>query len=100
MKGNGQIIDGFEQVEDTSDFHCVTKWSRMDTHWGGVGLGEMIAAAEPADTARFVLCHGKVPSGFRRSRCSNGITRTFGNSAATRTPHILGAMTAILDNAQ
>jgi DMSO/TMAO reductase YedYZ molybdopterin-dependent catalytic subunit len=50
-------IDGFEQVDDTSDFHCVTKWSRMDTHWGGVRLGDVIAAAEPADAARFVLCH-------------------------------------------
>jgi hypothetical protein len=29
----------------------------MDTHWGGVRLGDVIAAAEPADTGRFVLCH-------------------------------------------
>jgi DMSO/TMAO reductase YedYZ molybdopterin-dependent catalytic subunit len=39
-------IDGFEQVEDTSDFHCATKWSRMDTHSGGVRLGDVIAAAD------------------------------------------------------
>ncbi|MEO6097829.1 MAG: molybdopterin-dependent oxidoreductase [Fibrobacteria bacterium] len=24
------------QVEDVSDFHCVTSWSRMDNHWTGV----------------------------------------------------------------
>ena len=24
------------QVEDVSDFHCVTTWSRFDNHWKGV----------------------------------------------------------------
>jgi DMSO/TMAO reductase YedYZ molybdopterin-dependent catalytic subunit len=24
------------QVEDVSDFHCVTTWSRYDNHWKGV----------------------------------------------------------------
>ncbi|MBI2833590.1 MAG: molybdopterin-dependent oxidoreductase, partial [Acidobacteria bacterium] len=24
------------QVEDVSDFHCVTTWSRLDNHWKGV----------------------------------------------------------------
>src|SRR5438094_3762100 len=24
------------QVEDVSDFHCVTTWSRFDNHWAGV----------------------------------------------------------------
>ena len=23
------------QVEDVSDFHCVTSWSRLNNHWGG-----------------------------------------------------------------
>ena len=26
------------QVEDVSDFHCVTSWSRLDNHWRGVRL--------------------------------------------------------------
>ena len=26
------------QVEDVSDFHCVTTWSRFDNHWGGVRI--------------------------------------------------------------
>ncbi len=46
-----------EQVEDVSDFHCVTKWSKMDLRWRGVRLGEVIALAEPADDARFLMCH-------------------------------------------
>ncbi len=48
---------GFEQLDDTSDFHCVTKWSRMALRWRGVRLGDVIAAVEPADSARFVLCY-------------------------------------------
>jgi DMSO/TMAO reductase YedYZ molybdopterin-dependent catalytic subunit len=46
-----------EQVEDVSDFHCVTKWSRMDVPWKGVRLADIIALAEPRPTARFVMCH-------------------------------------------
>jgi DMSO/TMAO reductase YedYZ molybdopterin-dependent catalytic subunit len=46
------------QVTDTSDFHCVTKWSRMDVPWVGVRFSELIAAAEPDDDAEFVMCHG------------------------------------------
>ncbi len=47
-----------EQVDDTSDFHCVTKWSRMDVPWRGVRLSELLAAAEPDDGAGFLMCHG------------------------------------------
>lgn len=47
----------FDHVDDTSDFHCVTTWSRMDMPWRGVRLADVIAAAEPLDTARFVMCH-------------------------------------------
>jgi DMSO/TMAO reductase YedYZ molybdopterin-dependent catalytic subunit len=46
-----------DQVEDVSDFHCVTKWSKMDLRWRGVRLGEVLALAEPADDARFLMCH-------------------------------------------
>ena len=47
----------FEQVDDTSDFHCVTGWSRLDIPWRGVRLSTVVALADPADDARFVLCH-------------------------------------------
>ena len=46
-----------EQVEDSSDFHCVTGWSRLDARWKGVRLSTVIALADPEDEARFVLCH-------------------------------------------
>lgn len=47
-----------EQVNDTSDFHCVTTWSLMDLDWRGVRVADLIALAEPSSEARFLLCHG------------------------------------------
>lgn len=46
-----------EQVEDVSDFHCVTTWSKLDIRWRGVRLVDVIALAQPDDDAHFVLCH-------------------------------------------
>ncbi|MEZ5289180.1 MAG: molybdopterin-dependent oxidoreductase [Vicinamibacterales bacterium] len=46
------------QVEDVSDFHCVTTWSRMDNRWAGVRFRDLAELAVPADDAAFVLCTG------------------------------------------
>jgi DMSO/TMAO reductase YedYZ molybdopterin-dependent catalytic subunit len=43
------------QVDDVSDFHCVTGWSRMDNHWRGVRFAEVAARARPLPEARHVL---------------------------------------------
>jgi DMSO/TMAO reductase YedYZ molybdopterin-dependent catalytic subunit len=51
-------FEQFEQVDDVSDFHCVTKWSRMNMAWRGVRLADVLAAVLPHPTARFVMCHG------------------------------------------
>ena len=46
------------QVDDVSDFHCVTTWSRYDNHWRGVRFSTLAELAVPAEDARFVLCTG------------------------------------------
>jgi len=46
------------QTEDTSDFHCVTTWSRMDMRWRGVRFRDLAALARPKPSARFVLTTG------------------------------------------
>ena len=46
------------QVEDVSDFHCVTTWSRYDNHWRGVRFRTIAELAVPSDEAHFVLCTG------------------------------------------
>jgi len=46
------------QVQDDSDFHCVTTWSRMDLRWLGVRLCDALALAEPRARATHLMCHG------------------------------------------
>lgn len=46
------------QVDDESDFHCVTTWSRLDNHWRGVRMRTLAELAVPAPEARFVTCTG------------------------------------------
>src|SRR5437660_229396 len=46
------------QVEDVSDFHCVTTWSRYDNHWRGVRFKTIAELAIPMDQAKFILCTG------------------------------------------
>jgi DMSO/TMAO reductase YedYZ molybdopterin-dependent catalytic subunit len=43
------------QVEDTSDFHCVTTWSRMDNRWKGVRFRTLAELALVSPQARHVL---------------------------------------------
>lgn len=47
-----------DQVEDVSDFHCVTTWSRFDNHWKGVRFRTIAELAVPTDDAAYVLCTG------------------------------------------
>jgi DMSO/TMAO reductase YedYZ molybdopterin-dependent catalytic subunit len=46
------------QVDDVSDFHCVTTWSRYDNHWRGVRFKTIAELAVPQERARFVSCTG------------------------------------------
>jgi DMSO/TMAO reductase YedYZ molybdopterin-dependent catalytic subunit len=46
------------QVDDESDFHCVTTWSRLDNHWRGVRFKTLAELAVPDADARFVSCTG------------------------------------------
>jgi DMSO/TMAO reductase YedYZ molybdopterin-dependent catalytic subunit len=45
------------QIEDVSDFHCVTGWSRMDLRFGGVQLSTVLALARPLPLASHLLLH-------------------------------------------
>jgi len=46
------------QTEDTSDFHCVTTWSKLDMNWVGVRLLDLAALVQPKDTATHIMCYG------------------------------------------
>jgi DMSO/TMAO reductase YedYZ molybdopterin-dependent catalytic subunit len=46
------------QTEDTSDFHCVTTWSKLNINWKGVRLLDLAALAQPKDSATHIMCYG------------------------------------------
>jgi DMSO/TMAO reductase YedYZ molybdopterin-dependent catalytic subunit len=45
------------RVKVKSDFHCVTRWSRLDNEWEGVSAREIIKRAGVSANAAFVLVH-------------------------------------------
>src|ERR1700747_456303 len=50
-----QEFRALPQTEVTSDFHCVTRWSRLDNRWKGVLFTEVMNLAKPKNEAQFVL---------------------------------------------
>ena len=46
------------QADDTSDFHCVTTWSRFDNRWRGVRFSTIAELAVPKAEVQHVLCTG------------------------------------------
>lgn len=47
------------RAETTSDFHCVTRWSRFDNHWGGVRFQDILKLVQLKPEAKFVLVHAE-----------------------------------------
>lgn len=45
------------QVKAVADFHCVTRWSRLDMQWEGVLARDVLMLAEPTPEAHFVTLH-------------------------------------------
>ncbi|MGH8104228.1 MAG: sulfite oxidase-like oxidoreductase [bacterium] len=55
--------DGFKSLPRVllkSDFHCVTRWSKLDNTWEGVQTGEIakVAGVKPNATHVILYCHG------------------------------------------
>ncbi len=46
------------QIDDVSDFHCVTTWSKLNMAWKGVRFADLAALVMPKETATHVLCYG------------------------------------------
>ena len=49
-----QAFNALPQVEDVSDFHCVTTWSKFDCRWGGVAFTTLFDLTRPLADARYV----------------------------------------------
>ena len=47
----------FDIVEDVSDFHCVTHWSKFDLKWKGFRPRDLLKLATPLEHAKFITFH-------------------------------------------
>ena len=47
-------LNALPQVDDVSDFHCVTTWSKYDCRWRGVAFTSIYELVQPKPEARFV----------------------------------------------
>jgi DMSO/TMAO reductase YedYZ molybdopterin-dependent catalytic subunit len=58
VEWNWEEFGKLPRVKVFSDFHCVTRWSRLDNLWEGVSTRELIAGAGgPLLEARYVMVH-------------------------------------------
>lgn len=53
-----KTFNALPQVDLTTDFHCVTRWSQLDMNWRGVPARDIIMRARPREKAGFVTLHG------------------------------------------
>ncbi len=55
---NWAEFNALPQVEDVSDFHCVTTWSKYDCRWSGVAFTTLYELVHPQPEAKFVYFTG------------------------------------------
>lgn len=58
VKLDWEAFQALPQVQDESDFHCVTGWSKLDMNWLGVRFADLAELAQVSDRATHVVCHG------------------------------------------
>lgn len=57
-KWNWTEFQALPQTELTTDIHCVTKWSKLDTKWRGVTIDDLLEAAGLGDAPEaFTMAH-------------------------------------------
>jgi hypothetical protein len=94
--------DGLQAESITTDIHCVTRWSKLDTAWRGVSLDTLLADVETeadwltatavtAPTCRWRICSTAKP-GSPLSTTENSL------SPSTVDPHDCWSHTCISGN--
>ena len=58
QKLDWEAFQALPQVQDESDFHCVTGWSKLDMKWLGVRFADLVELAQVSERATHVICHG------------------------------------------
>src|SRR4051794_35268471 len=65
-------LQALPQREVTTDIHCVTRWSKLDTVWRGVPVSELLdrAGVKPAGTHVMAYSDGGYTTNIRSTRCA------------------------------
>lgn len=58
LKFTWEEYSALPRVKVYADFHCVTRWSRLDNVWEGVAVQELLRQAGVLPAARYVIAHG------------------------------------------
>ena len=56
----------------TADIHCVTKWSKLDTHWEGVSVDTLLAQVESEADYIIAFCDGDYTTNLPRDHVTDG----------------------------
>ena len=56
-KWNWDEFNALPQQSFTNDIHCVTKWSKLDTHWQGVSIETLLELVGLKPEARYVMAY-------------------------------------------
>ncbi len=58
----------------TRDIHCVTKWSKLDTHWEGVRIDTLLESVTISPEAHYVMayCYGGYTTNIPLADLQNG----------------------------
>lgn len=59
VEWNWEQFKSLPTVERTNDIHCVTRWSKLDNHWEGVPISEVLSIVKPKPEAKFVIAHAE-----------------------------------------
>ena len=51
-----ELMD-FPQVLTTSDFHCVTQWSKFDNLWEGIQFSSIVSQLKLLPNSKYVMVH-------------------------------------------
>jgi DMSO/TMAO reductase YedYZ molybdopterin-dependent catalytic subunit len=56
----------------TADIHCVTKWSKLDTHWEGVSVDTLLEQVESEADYVIAFCDGGYTTNLPREHVTGG----------------------------
>ena len=78
------------------DIHCVTKWSKLDTSFGGVSLDTLLAQVEPRGSYAMAWSHGGYTTNLSIDDLSDGKAWVVTEYEGDRLPHEHGGPARLL----